>query len=160
MQSLLDRAEAAGIPCDIVEGARSFAVQQVIYDQGRTAPGPIVSNAPPGNSYHNYRLAVDLVPRAYKTMPGWNPAGAYWSELGRIGESLGLTWGGRWSKPDLPHFELRAAPLSELKAYWEKFQAVMPIAITPTEGGAVIMLALAAAWFGVVRPRLAKVRGL
>jgi len=27
-------------------------------------------------------------------------------EAGRIGESLGLKWGGRWKKPDYPHFEI------------------------------------------------------
>jgi peptidoglycan L-alanyl-D-glutamate endopeptidase CwlK len=29
-----------------------------------------------------------------------------YEELGEIGESLGLKWGGRWKKPDYPHFEI------------------------------------------------------
>jgi peptidoglycan L-alanyl-D-glutamate endopeptidase CwlK len=28
-----------------------------------------------------------------------------WEEIGRIGESAGLEWGGRWAKPDRPHFQ-------------------------------------------------------
>jgi peptidoglycan L-alanyl-D-glutamate endopeptidase CwlK len=28
-----------------------------------------------------------------------------WEEMGRIGESCGLEWGGRWKKPDRPHFQ-------------------------------------------------------
>lgn len=30
-----------------------------------------------------------------------------YEEAGRIGEKCGLIWGGRWSKPDYPHFELK-----------------------------------------------------
>ena len=156
VQTLLDNCEAAGIPCDLVQGARSYAEQQKVYDQGRTAPGPIVSNAPPGDSYHNFGLAVDLVPRVYKSLPNWNPTGPYWAQVGQIGEALGLTWGGRFSRPDKPHFELEAAPLSELKAYWNKFQQIMPITITPTEGGAAIIVFIGLAWFGVVQPMLRK----
>ena len=32
--------------------------------------------------------------------------------IGRLGEHLGLTWGGRWRRRDLVHFELRVAALS------------------------------------------------
>lgn len=36
--------------------------------------------------------------------------------IGRLGEHLGLTWGGRWRSRDLVHFELRIAPLSHVRA--------------------------------------------
>lgn len=29
-----------------------------------------------------------------------------YQEAGQIGESIGLVWGGRFTKPDFPHFEL------------------------------------------------------
>jgi len=32
-----------------------------------------------------------------------------WAKIGAIGESLGLTWGGRWTQKDLGHFELKEA---------------------------------------------------
>lgn len=128
--------------------------QQLLYNQGRTSPGSVVTNAPPGDSYHNFGLAFDAVPRAYKALPGWNPSGEYWQRIGAIGKSLGLTWGGDFSTQDKPHFELKAAPLSELKAYWQKFREIMPISIEPTIGGAAIILAIAALWFFVIRPNL------
>jgi hypothetical protein len=67
-----------------------------------------------------------------------------------------LTWGGRWSNPDKPHFELRAAPLSELKRYWEKFAKVMPVTIEPTIGAFGIILLIALGYFFFLRPMLAR----
>lgn len=39
---------------------RSSAKQTALYAQGRTTPGPIVTWAEGGRSYHNYGLAVDI----------------------------------------------------------------------------------------------------
>lgn len=128
--------------------------QQVLYSQGRTSPGNVVTHAAPGDSYHNYGLAFDVVPTAYKSLPNWNPSGEFWQRIGTIGKGLGLTWGGDFTSPDKPHFELKAAPLSELKAYWNKFKSIMPISIEPTIGGTAIILAIAALWFFVIRPNL------
>lgn len=139
-----------------MQGTRTFSEQQVIYDQGRVTAGKIVTKARPGDSYHQYGLAFDAVPRAYKSLPDWNPSGPDWQTIGQIGESLGLTWGGRWTSPDEPHFELNAAPLSELKAYWEKFAKVMPITIEPTMGALGIIMVIAAAYFFWLRPLLAR----
>lgn len=44
----------------IVQGFRSFPEQQALYNQGRTTPGPRVTAAKAGQSYHNYGLAVDF----------------------------------------------------------------------------------------------------
>ena len=132
--------------------------QEQVYAQGRTAPGVIVSHARPGNSYHNYALAFDAVPTAYKGLPNWNPTGPYWRKIGAIGQSLGLEWGGSWTQEDLPHFPLTAAPIAELKAYWNKFKTVMPIGIEPSDVGIVAMLGVAAVWFGIVQPRLKRAR--
>jgi hypothetical protein len=32
-----------------------------------------------------------------------------YEEAGKIGESVGLVWGGRWKIPDYPHFQLKEA---------------------------------------------------
>lgn len=135
-----------------------MAEQQNIYDQGRTSPGAIVTNAKPGDSYHNYGLAFDVVPVAYKTLPDWNPAGPLWQKVGAIGKSFGLEWGGDWTpaKRDLPHFQLTAAPLAELKAYWEKFKTIMPIEISPTAGGGLIILLIIGVYWFFLRPALDK----
>lgn len=36
--------------------------------------------------------------------------------IGKIGEALGLVWGGRWKSRDLVHFELRVGPLATVRA--------------------------------------------
>lgn len=155
-RSFLDACEAAGIPCDAVQGTRSFESQQILYNQGidNDPSTPKVTNAKPGDSYHQYGLAIDAVPRAYKALPDWNPNGPLWVRIGEIGESFGLEWGGRWSRPDRPHFQLTAAPLAELKAYWEKFKAIMPVEITPTSTAIVAALTIAAIFWFVVKPQL------
>lgn len=159
-KSLLERCQDAGVPCELVQGTRLMSEQEKIYTQGRTAPGRIVSRARPGDSFHNYGLAVDIVPKAYLTLPNWNPTGPLWLKIGSIGKGLGLEWGGDWNTPDYPHFQLNAAPLSELKAYWAKFKTIMPITVEPTKAGLVLMAGLAAVWFGFVRPKLKKARML
>ena len=158
--AFLERCAAAGIPCEIVQGERSMAAQAAIYAQGRTTPGPIVSHAAPGDSYHNYQLAFDAVPTAYLSLPNWNPTGPLWARIGEIGTALGLEWGGHWSNPDEPHFQLTAAPLSELKAYWNKFQAIMPITVAPSDAGIILAVGLAGLWFAVLRPRMKQARML
>lgn len=130
------------MPTDIVQGTRTMEEQRTIYEQGRGKPGPVVTAAEPGDSYHNYGLAFDAAPKAYLSLPDWNPQGPAWEILGRIGESLGLEWGGRWSTPDKPHFQVPSglAPIADLKAYWNKFQSIMPVTITPSAAGAAMIL--------------------
>lgn len=142
-------ASEAGIPVRIVSGFRSIPEQEQIYAKGRTEPGPIVTKAPPGSSYHNYGLAFDIVPEAYLGLKDWNPTGPLWDKLGEIGKSLGLEWGGDWRDPDKPHFQIPSSliPIRELRAYWEKFRQIMPVSLSPTTGGiAMILLVLAGLW--------------
>lgn len=139
---LLELSQERGIPLEIVQAERSMQQQAEIYAQGRTQPGPVVTNAKPGDSYHNYGLAFDVVPTVYKSLPDWNPSGSLWQTIGEIGEGLGLEWGGRWRTPDKPHFQIPSslAPLSVLKDYWKKFQAVMPVKIEPSTAGLAMMV--------------------
>ena len=37
----------------------------------------------------------------------WDASDPLWQEIGALGESLGLTWGGRWTVRDLGHFQLK-----------------------------------------------------
>lgn len=90
-----------GIPIKVTSGFRSNADQDKLYAKGRTAPGTIVTNAKGGQSLHNYGVAFDVC-FATKT-----PYEGNWALLGKLGESLGLEWGGRWEEfPDRPHFQL------------------------------------------------------
>ena len=58
-------------------------------------------------SNHMTGNAFDFVP-IKDGKAWWNAPDPVWEQLGKIGESLGLTWGGRWPSPDKPHLEYRA----------------------------------------------------
>jgi hypothetical protein len=118
-----------------VSAYRSPSEQQALKDSGKG-----VTNAGALLSYHNHRLAFDVVPTEYLSMSDWNPTGQLWAKVGSIGKSVGLEWGGDWQKKDLPHFQLTGAPIKELKSYFEKFGEIMPITITPTTGGVIGIL--------------------
>lgn len=91
----------------VTQTTRSGADQDVSYAQGRTAPGKVVTNAPSGESLHNYEpaLAFDV---AFKDKGGkivWDSL--LFQQLGQIGTKAGLQWGGAWAHGfrDMPHFE-------------------------------------------------------
>ncbi len=134
-QNLLRLAADQGIQLKIVSAYRSPSEQQALKDSGKG-----VTNAGALLSYHNHRLAFDVVPTEYISLPDWNPTGPLWAKIGSIGKSVGLEWGGDWQKKDLPHFQLTGAPIKELKSYFEKFGEIMPIKIEPTTIGIVGIL--------------------
>lgn len=92
----------AGYFIRLGETYRSPADQAARYAQGRTAPGHIVTHARPGWSWHQWRRAFDIF------FDGPEPYGEKqpWYEVGKIGESLGFEWGGRWLHADRPHFQM------------------------------------------------------
>lgn len=105
-----------GITVIITSTFRDFEAQTVLYAQGRTAPGKIVTKAKAGESIHNYRLAFDFVP----TVNGkaiWNDT-VLFEACGKIAEACGLEWGGSWKKfKDLPHCQYtQGLTLADLKA--------------------------------------------
>lgn len=122
-RDLLYRADAEGIRLVITQGLRSMKEQARLYAQGRTTPGPIVTNAPAGSSWHNFGLAIDVAPLDQWGKPHWPNDEALWTRIGEIGEAVGFEWGGRWPKPDRPHFQFRggltlnAARLGERPRY-------------------------------------------
>ncbi len=64
-------------------------------------------------SIHEFGCAFDIaILRPHTTIVNWDPrvdlnadGQADYQEVGRIGESLGLRWGGRFQKRDWVHFE-------------------------------------------------------
>jgi len=74
---------------------RSGAEQDELYEQGRTTPGAIVTNARAGESFHNWRCAFDFVPML-AGKPQWGNKALY-LKAGIIAESVGLEWAGRWT---------------------------------------------------------------
>jgi peptidoglycan L-alanyl-D-glutamate endopeptidase CwlK len=78
----------------MVSAFRSDEAQAILFEQGRTTPGPIVTHARAGRSWHNYGLAFDVARR------GGGPIG---EDVGAAGRAVGLKWGGDFDDP--PHFE-------------------------------------------------------
>jgi len=104
--ALLSEAWKAGIPLLVTNGYRSMDEQQRLYDQGRTTPGDIVTNAKPGSSWHNFSLAFDVAVLNSNDEPSYPNDQALWQRIGQIGKEVGLSWGGDFSSfVDRPHFE-------------------------------------------------------
>lgn len=97
----------------IVFALRSMAEQQAIYDQGRTKKGPIVTNAKPGASFHNWGLAIDFALIINGKEVSWDTVKDYdddhksdWMEVVSIFKAAGWEWGGDWkSIKDYPHLQ-------------------------------------------------------
>src|SRR6266404_7039359 len=70
---------------------RSLIEQEALYAQGRTSPGRIVTNAKPGQSAHNYGLALDVVP-IVNGKPDWDGSHPIWQKIGALGQLRGLQW--------------------------------------------------------------------
>ncbi|MFC4811652.1 M15 family metallopeptidase [Paenibacillus sp. GCM10023250] len=114
MMDLIKRTSEAGIVIMITDGFRSKLEQDVLYEQGRSAKGRIVTNAKGGTSYHNYGLAIDFALRTPQGDVIWdmkydgNKNGkADWQEVAAAAKSLGFAWGGDWkSFKDYPHLQM------------------------------------------------------
>jgi D-alanyl-D-alanine carboxypeptidase/LysM domain len=103
---MVDACAQAGLAILITQGLRTWEEQDALFAQGRTAPGKIVTNARGGQSWHNFGLAFDIVVLDSLGKADWDTAHPGWSRAAAIGKSLGLEWGGDWSKfKDLPHFQ-------------------------------------------------------
>lgn len=124
-----------GIRITVTQTRRTFEEQNELYAQGRTKPGPVclhtgiarpvgscpdhpfglrVTNARGGESFHNYDFAFDFAVLAsgQDPKPTWDRKidvneddEPDYEQVGAIGEQLGLEWGGRWKREDLPHFQ-------------------------------------------------------
>ena len=104
VQQFLDKAKAEGIDLLVTSTYRDNESQNALYAQGRTAGGSIVTNAKAGQSFHNWRCAVDVVP-IVNGKAVWNDVNT-WARVGVIGKSVGLEWAGDWKKfKEFPHFQ-------------------------------------------------------
>jgi peptidoglycan L-alanyl-D-glutamate endopeptidase CwlK len=116
-----------GITIGIGECLRTAAEQDALYAKGRTASGAIVTNCK-GSSYssmHQWGVAFDFylvmdVDGDGKTSDdSYNNATGLFDKVGKLGQSIGLEWGGGWkSIVDKPHFQLPdwGSTASKLKA--------------------------------------------
>jgi peptidoglycan L-alanyl-D-glutamate endopeptidase CwlK len=110
MRSFLVAAKAiaakSGLEVKAISGLRTYQEQDALYAKGRTAPGSIVTKARGGYSNHNFGLAIDI---GVFSADGKKYFGEHklYDELGPLGQSLGLEWGGAWKFRDEPHYQFR-----------------------------------------------------
>jgi hypothetical protein len=103
----------------IVDGDRPLGRQLEYWQAGRNESGQVVdpslvkTDAPPGESPHNFGLALDWCPTDYLTMKDWNPSGQHWEHLKRLVEAYNRVGGGvrthiqlRSGTVDKPHVEV------------------------------------------------------
>jgi hypothetical protein len=106
-KELVTKCEKQGLKIKITECLRTKAEQDALYAQGRTKPGNKVTNAS-GSSYssmHQWGVAFDFCRNDGKG--AFNDNDGFFTKVGRIGQSIGLEWGGGWkSITDKPHFQL------------------------------------------------------
>lgn len=102
--AFVSTCKAQGVDVLIYSTFRDNESQAQAYSIGRTVMGDkptkrkpmgnTITNAKPGQSYHNYGLAFDFVPiKNGKAM--WDDDLSY-RKCGEIAESVGLEWAGRW----------------------------------------------------------------
>lgn len=104
-RALVHKAASHGVTIKIISGLRTYAEQDKLYAQGRTAPGPIVTKVRGGHSNHNFGIAFDVGVFESGSYRGESPK---YRAVGVLGEELGLEWGGNWRTfVDQPHFQLR-----------------------------------------------------
>lgn len=111
------------IDIQVTQGLRTWAEQDALYAQGRTAPGKIVTNARGGYSMHNFGLAADLVPEDVTPgQPDWDATHPAWRKMLAAGAAVGLAEGAQWRTfPDMPHFYLAELPANPTDAMREAF---------------------------------------
>ena len=106
IRSMANELAVEGIIIRVTQGLRTWEEQDKLYQQGRTTPGKIVTNAAAGLSYHNYGLAVDVVPMT-PLGPDWDASHPTWKRIVEVGVSLGMESGATWrTLVDYPHFQL------------------------------------------------------
>lgn len=103
-RELIAECEKVGIDLLITSTYRDHESQSALYEKGRSLPGPKVTNAKPGDSMHNWRVAFDVVPLV-DGKATWNDA-ELWKRVGQLGVSVGLEWAGNWRRfKEMPHFQ-------------------------------------------------------
>lgn len=96
-ERLLAHAQVLGLNPQITATRRTCAEQNAIFEQGRSTPGPTVTQVSGCRSWHVLGRALDI----------WiSDRCEDYTELGAFWKKLGGRWGGDFSFRDCVHFEL------------------------------------------------------
>lgn len=119
-----------GITIGIGECVRTVSEQDALYAQGRTKPGIVVTKCQ-GKTYssmHQWGIAADFYLNmdvdgdGDKKDDAFNNATKLFNRVGKLGQSIGMEWGGSWKGPvDMPHFQLPdwGSTASKLKSLYK-----------------------------------------
>jgi len=111
--NILLECEKANVSIRITSAFRTPEEQDSLFEQGRTKPGVIVTNAKRWQSYHNYGLAVDIClyrkdgSISYSAKEDLDNDGiADWFEVVAIFKKYGWEWAGDWKTfKEFPHLQ-------------------------------------------------------
>jgi peptidoglycan L-alanyl-D-glutamate endopeptidase CwlK len=105
VENFLNLCKENNIDLLVTSTYRDNESQQALYAQGRTTAGKVVTNAKAGDSWHNWRCAVDVVPLV-NGKPNWDGSDPVWAKIGELGNQAGLEWAGNWKTfKELAHFQ-------------------------------------------------------
>jgi len=125
LAKLMDLCRDKEIPLLVTCTLRTDEEQDALYNQGRNGNyGKIVTNARGYESPHAFGIAFDVC----KNVKGEEYSdNTFFDIVGELGESIGLTWGGRFTKfVDKPHFEDRTFGTAlELKQKYGNLEAFL-----------------------------------
>lgn len=112
-RAALSECNVAGMAVLVTCTYRSGKEQDELYAQGRSKPGPIVTNAKAGQSFHQYRVALDLYPNP-NGKPDFSGKHPWWPKIAAIFKKHGFEWGYEWPRfKEMPHFQMTGGhPLS------------------------------------------------
>lgn len=139
-------ADTPSVEIRVTQGLRTYLQQTALYNQGRTTPGKVVTNAPAGYSTHNFGLAVDVAPFLQSGQPDWVVGDSNWKDLLAKALTCGLAEGAEWRTfPDNPHLypvEVPANPDENMRslftergiqAVWDSFGLpIIPLPVVPS----------------------------
>ena len=117
---------ATGRELFIVRTLATAEEQDALYAQGRTEPGPVVTYARGGDSWHITARAFDVALEELQTQrPSWSTAGddlELWRLLGTLAKAIGLEWGGDFRRlVDFGHFhDARGESLDKARASYAR----------------------------------------
>lgn len=99
-EEFLRRCSTQGLNVKITDCVRTQAEQNACIKKGTTKVTYLFT-------YHAWGLAFDICKNS-ANVP-YPQDITWWRKVGKIGEELGLEWGGNWTDfPDKPHFQLNA----------------------------------------------------
>jgi len=101
-----DECEREGLDLLVTCTRRSNEEQDALYAQGRTKPGPIVTNAKAGKSFHQFGVALDLYPIVHGK-PDFAGTSPNWAKIAAIFKKHGFEWAYEWKHfKEMPHFQM------------------------------------------------------